>query len=69
MSQSNFPDRSKSAVTDIPPIGRQSNGAAEPTFLGKEYVCTELPTYITHTRTREAQTMFDMAYQGWDGGM
>lgn len=37
----------------------------EPTFLGEEYVCTELPTHITRARTKEQQALIDQAYEGW----
>jgi hypothetical protein len=65
MRQPNSPDRASSATTDLPAIDRQPNGATEPTFLGEDYVCTELPTHITRARTKEQQALIDQAYEGW----
>lgn len=67
MSQSDRPDqeRPSSADVDQPVMYTQSKVAEEPTFLGEEYVCTELPTHITPARTKEQQALIDEAYEGW----
>jgi hypothetical protein len=65
MSQPNSPDDASSASMDQPAIDTQSDCATDPTFLGKDYVCTELPTHITRARTKEQQALIDQAYEGW----
>lgn len=43
----------------------ESEDADGPTFLGSDYVCTELPTHITLARTKQQQAIIDQAYEGW----
>jgi hypothetical protein len=66
MRKPNFPYRPASAIKDLPAICMHSNGLAEPTFLGADYVCTELPTHVTPARTKEQQALLDEAYEGWE---
>ena len=69
MSQTNSPDRgasAASAINDLPAMCAQSNGVTEPTFLGPDYVCTELPTHITRARTKEQQALVNQANEEWE---
>lgn len=59
MSQPSSPDLPAGAAEDLPCT--QADGV--PTFLGADYVATELPTYITRARTKEAQALLDRAYE------
>lgn len=66
MSQPNSLDDPASDPKDRPAIYTEATGVTEPTFLGSDYVCTELPTHITHARTKEQQALVDQAYEGWE---
>lgn len=55
----------RSAGVDLPGVYTQPYTGTEPTFLGEDYVCTELPTHITRARTKEQQALVDQAYEGW----
>lgn len=66
MSQPSSRGRASSAATDLPVIHTRPNGITEPTFLGEDYVCTDLPTQITRARSKEQQPLLDQAYEGWE---
>jgi hypothetical protein len=66
MSQSDRPDQKRAGSADVDPaVHTEPNGVEEPTFLGADYVCTEVPTHITQARTKEQQASVDQAYEGW----
>lgn len=52
-------------AADLEPLRVALANAEVPCFLGVDYVCTELPTHITGTRSREQQDLVDQAYEGW----
>lgn len=62
-------DGSDSATRNLSAIRTQSYSDTEPTFLGADYVCTELPTHITRARTKEQQALVERAYEGWSNGV
>lgn len=62
MSEPEHPDREHPGKAGV---DTQPNTDREPTFLGEDYVCTELPTHITRARTKEQQAFVDQAYEGW----
>jgi hypothetical protein len=47
-------------------ISAQNNDVTEPTFLGEDCVCTQLPTYITLALSKEQQGSVQQAYEGWE---
>lgn len=68
MSQSDRPDQERPGGGDVDqPAGyTQPSGVEAPTFLGADYVCTDLPTHITRARSKEQQVLLDQAYEGWE---
>jgi hypothetical protein len=69
MSQPHSLDRAHTASSDMPANSTHSVGLMEPTFLGLDYVCTQLPTHVTPARTKEQQALLDQAYDGWERGV
>lgn len=65
MRQSDHPDPRAPRSAGVAAVYTQPNAVEEPTFLGANYVCTELPTHITCARTKEEQALVDQAYEGW----
>lgn len=66
MSQLHSTGRFHAVNSDMPEISTHSAGLVEPTFLGVDYVCTELPSHVAPARTREQQALVDQAYEGWE---
>ena len=47
----------------ISPGDTEMKALAEPAFLGQDYVCAELPTYIDCARTEKQQALLERAYK------